>query len=63
MAAYLALAAILLAGCVATTRPAPDVCPPWVKVIIVDMGFETRLTVEEKRQILLHDENVERFCQ
>lgn len=39
----------------------PDACV-WIKPIILDDGFETRLTRDEKEQILAHDLNVERNC-
>lgn len=42
--------------------PSPDVCS-WVSIIVPDEGFETRWTRQEKEQVLLHDMNVEMFCQ
>ena len=39
----------------------PDACV-WIKTIVLDDGYETRLTRAEKEQILAHDLNVERNC-
>jgi hypothetical protein len=41
--------------------PSPNECA-WVSLIILDDGYETRLTTAEKQQILAHDEAVERIC-
>ena len=51
---------VSVAGCV---EPAaiPDACT-WLKPVIVDPGFETRLTDREKDQILTLDEHVEKYC-
>lgn len=53
---------ILIADCaVSLESPSPDACV-WIKTIILDEGYETRLTRDEKEQILAHDLNVERNC-
>lgn len=49
--------AVLLAGCQTTT---PVRC--WGAPIIVDSGFETRLTREEKEQIVAHNETGAKVC-
>lgn len=49
--------AVLLAGCQTT---APIRC--WGAPIIVDSGFETRLTRQEKEQIDAHNETGASVC-
>lgn len=49
--------AMLLAGCQTT---APIRC--WGAPIIVDSGYETRLTHDEKAQILAHNETGASVC-
>lgn len=60
MCALLAIASLTL-GCAVSLESRSDACV-WIKTIILDEGFETRLTRNEKEQILVHDENVERNC-
>lgn len=57
-APWIAATALLVSAC---TAAPPNDCV-WVQRIVPSDGFEQRWTREEKRQVLTHNELVDRFC-
>lgn len=50
-----------MSGCAASPAPVPDACG-WLRPVILDPGYDLRLTSSEKRQILALDEKIVSFC-
>lgn len=53
--------ALWMTGCASSPAPRSDACG-WLRPIIVDPGYETRLTLDERKQILAFDDKVTAFC-